>query len=160
MKGDAGVIEHLQKALTMELTAVHQYLLHAHVVADWGLTKLSDQLREEMQEELGHANSLIERIMFLEGEPDVTSLGNVARAQTIKDLFEADLQDEYEARRYYTEAANAAHDAGDLGSRDLFTQLTLDEEGHIDWLETQIGLIERLGEQTYMQTQLGEDAEE
>ena len=160
MKGNPAVLDNLQQALTMELTAVHQYLLHAHVAGDWGLDKLSSKLREEMQEELGHADSLAERIMFLDGEPDMQTMGSVARAQTIKDMFESDLKDEYEARNFYATSANTASEAGDLVTRDLFTRLVHDEEGHIDWLETQVDLIDRLGEPIYLQTQLGESTEE
>lgn len=154
MKGEPKVLDNLQQALTMELTAVHQYLLHSHVVADWGLGKLASQMRDEMQEELTHANDLMERIIFLDGEPDVTSMGKVGRAQTIKDMFEIDLQDEYQARNFYTKAATEADELGDIGTRDLFTQLVHDEEGHIDWLETQLALLEKLGEPIYLQTQL------
>lgn len=160
MKGEEAVLNHLQKALTMEFTAVHQYLLHAHLLDDWGLSALSDKLHEEMEEELGHANKLLQRILFLEGDPDVRSVDSIARAQTVKDMFESDLRDEYEARSYYTKAANACQEAGDIGSRDLFTSLIHDEEGHIDWLETQLGLIDRLGEQSYMQLYVGETGEE
>jgi bacterioferritin len=155
MKGEDAVLEHLQKALTMEFTAVHQYLLHSHVLKDWGLEALGDKMTEEMNEELGHANKLIERMLFLEGNPDMTSMNKVDRSQTLRDMFDADLRDENEARKFYTQAANACHQAGDLVSRDLFTELVHDEEGHIDWLETQIGLIDRLGEQGYTQLQIG-----
>ena len=155
MKGEPKVLQNLQRALTMELTAIHQYLLHSHVVADWGLDKLAASMRAEMQEELTHANDLIERIMFLDGEPDVSALESIGRAQTIKDMFEIDLQDEYEARSFYTKAATEADKAGDIGSRDLFTRLVHDEEGHIDWIETQLGLLQKLGEPTYLQTQMG-----
>lgn len=160
MKGEPEVLENLQRALTMELTAVHQYLLHAHIAADWGLGKLADKLREEMHEELGHADVLAERIVFLDGEPDMQSVDSVARAQTIKDMFECDLKDEYEARAYYTKAASVAQNAGDLVTRDLFTKLVHDEEGHIDWIETQLGLIDRLGESTYLQMQVNVDQED
>jgi bacterioferritin len=159
MKGEPKVLQNLQRALTMELTAIHQYLLHSHVVADWGLDKLAASMRAEMQEELTHANDLIERIMFLDGEPDVSALDAIGRAQGIKDMFEIDLQDEYEARTFYTKAANDADKAGDIGSRDLFSRLVLDEEGHIDWLETQLGLLQRLGEPTYLQSQMGADGQ-
>ena len=91
MKGEPKVLQNLQRALTMELTAIHQYLLHSHVVADWGLDKLAASMRAEMQEELTHANELIERIMFLDGEPDVSALDSIGRAQGIKDMFEIDL---------------------------------------------------------------------
>jgi len=154
MRGDKAVLDHLQQALTMELTAVRQYLLHAHVLADWGLDKLSNKMKEEMQEELGHADVLLARMMFLDGDPDMTGGVGVARPQSLKDMFEADLRDEYEARTYYTAAANTAQKAGDLATRDLFTQLVHDEEGHINWIETQIGLIDRLGEPNYMQMQI------
>ncbi len=162
MKGEPQVLDHLQTALTMELTAVHQYLLHSHIAADWGLSKLADKLREEMHEELGHADVLAERIIFLDGAPDMQSMGSVARAQTIKDMFECALKDENEARAFYTTAANVAQEAGDLVSRDLFTKLVHDEEGHIDWIETQLGLIDRLGEPAYLQMQVNaeEEAEE
>lgn len=156
MQGDKAVLEHLQQALTMELTAVRQYLLHTHIVADWGLDKLSNKMKEEMQEELGHANVLLARIMFLEGDPDMTGGAGVSRPQSLKDMFEADLRDEYEARSYYTTAADTAYKAGDLATRDLFTQLVHDEEGHIDWIETQIGLLSRLGEANYMQMQISD----
>lgn len=159
MKGDDKVLEHLQKALTMEFTAVHQYLLHSHVLKDWGLEALGEKMSEEMEEELGHANMLIERILFLEGNPDMASINKVDRSQTLKDMFEADLRDEHEARKFYTQAAGVCQEAGDLGSRDLFTDLVHDEEGHIDWLETQLGLIDRLGERGYTQLQVGKTAE-
>ncbi|MFP3921824.1 MAG: bacterioferritin [Dichotomicrobium sp.] len=155
MKGEDVVLQQLQKALTMEFTAVHQYLLHSHVLKDWGLEALGDAMTEEMEEELGHANKLMERMLFLEGNPDMTSMNKVDRSQTLKDMFEADLRDEHEARKFYTQAANTCQEAGDLVSRDLFTDLVHDEEGHIDWLETQLGLIDRLGEQGYTQLQVG-----
>ncbi|MEZ5924620.1 MAG: bacterioferritin [Hyphomicrobiaceae bacterium] len=154
MKGDPNVLKHLQTALGMELTAVRQYLLHAHLLADWGLDKLSAQMKQEMQEELGHADQIMTRMMFLEGEPDMKSAESVNRAKSIKDMLEADLQDEIEARRYYTAAARAADEAGDLGTRDLFQRLTLDEEGHIGWLETQLALLGRIGEAAYLQMQV------
>jgi len=151
MKGDKKVLEHLQKALTMELGAVRQYLLHSHVLADWGLDKLAAKMKAEMHEELGHADQFIERMMFLSGEPDLASAEPVARANSLKDLFEADLKDEYEARAFYTKASSVAHDAGDIGSRDLFAAVVLDEEGHIDWLEGQIDLLSRMGEVGFTQ---------
>jgi len=160
MKGDKRVIEHLQTALTMELTTVHQYMLHATVLDDWGLGKLADKMRAEMQEELGHAEQFMTRITFLEGDPDAQSLDKVSRAQSLKDMFAADLQGEIEARKFYTKAAHAAIEAGDLGTQDLFHKITLDEEGHIDWLETQTELLERLGERAYFQLYIAPDTAE
>lgn len=151
MKGNQDVLEHLQTALTMELNAVRQYLLHAHVLADWGMTKLSAKMKEEMQEELGHVDQFMERIIFLEGEPDLVASQGVARAQTLTDMFEADLRDEHEAREFYTKASNVAHEAGDIGTRDLFATIVHDEEGHIAWLEGQLDLLNRLGEVGFMQ---------
>ena len=151
MKGDKKVLEHLQSALTMELGAVRQYLLHSHVLADWGLDKLAAKMKAEMHEELGHADQYIERMLFLNGEPDLASGNPVVRAKTLKEMFEADLKDEYEARTFYTKASDVAHSAGDIGSRDLFAAIVLDEEGHIDWLEGQLDLLKRMGEVGYTQ---------
>jgi bacterioferritin len=156
MKGDPKILEHLQTAITMELTAVHQYLLHAHVVADWGIDELAAKFRSEMREELGHADNYMNRLMFLEGSPDVQTMRPVQRAQTLKDMFDADLRDELEARKFYTLAAQTAEKAGDLGTRDLFAATLKDEEGHIAWLEKQITLMQRLGETAYTQTLLAD----
>ena len=161
MKGDKTVLQNLQTALTMELSAVHQYLLHAHVLDDWGLNGLAAQMREEMDEEMGHAGKFMARMMFLEGEPDAQAMHSVARAQTLKDLFEADLNDEYDARKFYSASAAQAIEADDLGSAELFKQTALDEEGHIDWLENQLVLLEKLGEagfyQLYVKPETGEE---
>jgi len=151
MKGDKTVLKNLQTALTMELTAVHQYLLHAHVLEDWGLNGLGARMRAEMDEEMGHAGLFMARLMFLEGAPDAQTMHSVARAQTLKDMFQADLNDEYEARKFYTESARQAMDAGDLGSAELFKRIGLDEEGHVGWLEGQLALLEKLGEAGFYQ---------
>ena len=160
MKGDEKVLEHLQKALTMELTAVRQYLLHAHVLADWGLDKLAHKMKAEMHEELGHADSYMERMMFLDGDPDLASGERVNRAKSLKDMLEADLKDEYDARTFYTKASDVAHQAGDIGTRDLFAAIAIDEEGHIEWLEGQLDLLNRMGEvgftQMYVTPESGE----
>jgi bacterioferritin len=142
-------IENLNKALQMEMSAAHQYQLHAHVLEDWGLTKLAQQMRKEMQEELGHSDRFIERIMFLKGNPDIAFQKPPHRAKTLVDMFKADLSDEEDAIAFYTKAAKAADEAGDIGSRTLFEQIVMDEEGHKAWLELQIDLIERIGEQAY-----------
>ena len=151
MKGDTNVLKDLQTALTMEFTAAHQYMLHSHVLEDWGLDRLAAKMREEMDEEMGHAQQFMARIMFLDGEPDAQSMNSVARSQSLKDMFEADLRDEFEARSFYTEASNRAHEANDIGTRDMFATIALDEEGHIEWLETQLGLLERMGEPGFYQ---------
>lgn len=150
------VLENLQTALSMELAAVNQYMLHALVADDWGLTKLAAQMREEMSEELGHAQQYAERIIFLNGDPKLEPEKVPARAQALKDMFEADLRDEKDAIKFYTQAAHAAAEAGDIGTRKLFENTALDEEGHMSWLELQISLIERMGEPTYIAMHVGD----
>lgn len=150
MKPHAETPEHLQTALSMELTAVHQYQLHAHVVEDWGVDKLAAKMREEMHEELGHADAYQRRIMFLNGEPKMEAAKVPVRAQVLEDLFEADLADERDAIRFYSEAADSAGKIGDIGTRKLFEATLMDEEGHMAWLETQLQLLKRMGEPAYI----------
>jgi bacterioferritin len=158
MKGEKSILEHLQTALTMELSAVNQYLLHAHVLEDWGLDRLARKMRDEMKEEQGHADRLLDRLMFLEGAPDVGKLNSIGRGNSLRGILEANLRDEMEARGYYTKAAEAAFDKGDLGTRDLFRSLIADEEGHINFLETQLNLFDLIGEAAYAQLQARHDA--
>ena len=143
-------IENLQKALAMEMTAIHQYLLHAHVLEDWGLDLLAAKMREEMNEELGHASRFIDRILFLDGNPRIEAARPPKRAEALNDLFAADLQEEKGAIAFYSQAAMAADEDRDIGTRILFEAIVLDEEGHKDWLARQLGLLERMGEPTYM----------
>jgi len=154
-------IEFLQKAVSMELSAAHQYQLHAHVLEDWGLTKLAAQMREEMQEELGHLDAFMERIMLLKGVPELAFDKPPRKAETLVKMFESDLADEEEAIACYTKAAINAAEVGDIGTRMLFEKIVLDEEGHKSWLELQIDLIRRLGEATYSSkfVVIGEDDE-
>lgn len=146
---NTATIENLQKALQMELSAAHQYQLHAHVLDDWGLDLLAAQMREEMQEELGHSDLFIERLMFLGGRPDLAFAKKPEQADTLAAMFKADLADEEDAIAFYTRAAQQANEVGDIGSRALFEQIALDEEGHKGWLETQLSLLERLGESAF-----------
>ncbi len=143
-------LENLQKALSMEIAAVHQYLLHAHVLEDWGLTQLGAQMREEMQEELGHAGTFINRIMFLGGDPKIEAAKAPHRSESLKDMFEADLADENDAVQFYTVAAQTAANASDVGTRTIFEQILLDEEGHMSWLQLQLDLLQRMGEPAYI----------
>lgn len=158
------VVEDLQTAVKMELTAAHQYQLHAHVLDDWGLGKLAYQMRAEMTEELGHADAFIERIMFLEGEPVLELAQTPRRAATLPEMMQMDLTDETDAIAFYSRAAANAGAVGDIGSRLLFERIAMDEEGHKNWLQTQLALIERLGEKTYsakfMVTEQDEDDDE
>lgn len=140
---------YLQKALHMELTAAHQYQLHAHVLDDWGLDKLAAQMRVEMQEELGHSDLYIARIVFFHGKPDMEFYKKPVQANSLVDMFKSDLADEEEAIEFYTLASQHAAKVGDIGTRTLFEKIVLDEEGHKGWLELQLSLIERLGEKTF-----------
>ena len=142
-------MENLQKALHMELTAAHQYQLHAHVLDDWGLDKLANQMRKEMQEELGHSDDYIARIMFFRGKADLDFYKKPVQADTLVAMFKADLADEEEAIEFYTKASQHAMEVGDIGTRALFERIVLDEEGHKGWLELQLSLIERIGEKAF-----------
>ena len=142
-------LKNLQKALHMELTAAHQYQLHAHVLDDWGLDKLAAQMRNEMQEELTHADTFINRIMFLNGKPDMEFHKKPVAAESLEAMFKADLSDEEGAIAFYTEAAKEAAQQADVGSRTLFEKILLEEEHHKAWLELQLSLLDRLGEKAY-----------
>lgn len=142
-------VENLNKALQMEMSAAHQYQLHAHVLDDWGLDKLAAQMREEMTEEIGHSDRFIERIFFLKGEPEIALAQAPRRTETLVEMFRTDLADEEEAIAFYSQAAKEADEANDIGTRRLFEEIAIDEEGHKAWLELQIGLIERIGEAAY-----------
>lgn len=143
-------IENLQKALSMELTASHQYQLHAAVLDDWGLDLLAKKMREEMQEELGHSDLYLNRILFLKGEPQLTFDKTPVRAESLQSLFKTDMEDEKEAIEFYTKASQQASADSDIGTRQLFEQIVMDEEGHMAWLELQLDLIERMGEAAYI----------
>ena len=142
-------MENLQRALQMELTAAHQYQLHAHVLDDWGLDRLAAQMREEMQEELNHSNEFIERIIFLDGKPEMEFAKKPQQAASLVKMFSEDLADEEGAIAFYTKAAQQANEVGDVGTRTLFEKILLEEEGHKSWLELQLSLIERLGEKAF-----------
>ncbi len=142
-------LKNLQQALSMELTATHQYLLHAHVLEDWGLDRLSNKMNGEVQEELGHASSFIDRILFLDGDPVVSEQKAAKRSKSLTEMFKADLADELASIEFYGKAAAQAGEDGDVGTRRLFERILMDEEGHADWLQTQIELLGRMGEQNY-----------
>jgi len=143
-------IENLQTALAMELTAVNQYLLHAHTLDDWGLDMLAQRMRDEMQEELGHAGQFIERIMFLGGTPELAPTKTPGMAETLKQLFEDDKTEEQGAIEFYSKAASEAAETNDIGTRTLFENIVLDEEGHWDWLDRQLATLKRMGEPAFM----------
>ena len=151
MKGDAKVIEYLNAALRSELTAVSQYWLHYRLQEDWGYGRIADKSRAESIEEMNHADRLIQRIIFLEGHPNLQKLDPLRIGQTLKETLEADLAGEHDARNLYIEARDHCEKVGDYVSKVLFEELIADEEGHIDFLETQIELHDTIGLQNYGQ---------
>jgi bacterioferritin len=149
MKGDPKVIEYLNSAVRSELTAVSQYWLHYRLQEDWGFGRLARKSRAESIEEMHHADTAIARIIFLEGHPNLQKLDPLRIGQTIRETLECDLAAEYDARTLYKEAREYCREAGDYVSMSLFEGLLKDEEGHIDFLETQLGLFDKLGEERY-----------
>lgn len=149
MKGDAKVIEYLNKALRSELTAVSQYWLHYRLQQDWGLGHMAKKSREESIEEMNHADKLIDRIIFLEGHPNLQTLDPLRIGENPKETLECDLAAEKEAQALYKEAREFCNKQGDYISMKLFEELLADEEGHIDFLETQLELFESIGAEKY-----------
>ena len=154
MKGDPKVIEWLNKSLKGELTAINQYFLHSRLFEDWGLDKLAKKSYEESIEEMQHADKLIKRILFLGGLPNLQDLDRLRIGESPKEALECDLSLELDAIPMYRDAVEYAEQVRDYVSRDLFRTILEDEEGHVDWLETQLELIDRLGEKNYFQTQM------
>lgn len=156
MKGDSGVIEHLNKALKLELTTVNQYFLHARMFKNWGFNKIAKIEYEESIDEMKHADMLIDRVLFLEGLPNVQDLGKVMIGETLKECLECDLKAELKAHPVYKDAIAYCEEVRDYGSRDLLEHILKSEEEHIDFLETQLEIIGRIGEERYMQSMMGE----
>ena len=155
MKGDPGVIDYLNKALRHELTAINQYWLHYRLLDNWGYKSLAKQWRKESIEEMEHADKLVERIIFLDGFPNMQVLDPLHIGQTVKEVLDCDLRAEMHARALYEEAATHCHSVKDYVSRDLFEKLMQDEEHHIDFLETQLDLVAKLGLELYAQHHIG-----
>lgn len=149
MQGHEKVIERLNEALFLELGAVNQYWLHYRLCDDWGFKKLAKKEREESIEEMNHADRLIDRIIFLEGHPNLQNVAPLRIGQNVKEVLEADLAGEYDARAAYKESREICRELGDYVSMALFEELLTDEEGHIDFLETQIDLYNSIGEKNY-----------
>nr|WP_113869015.1 bacterioferritin [Brenneria salicis]NMN90326.1 bacterioferritin [Brenneria salicis ATCC 15712 = DSM 30166]RBP58573.1 bacterioferritin [Brenneria salicis ATCC 15712 = DSM 30166]RLM29889.1 bacterioferritin [Brenneria salicis ATCC 15712 = DSM 30166] len=156
MKGDNKVIAHLNKLLGNELVAINQYFLHARMFKNWGLTRLNDHEYHESIDEMKHADRYIERILFLEGIPNLQDLGKLNIGEDVDEIFRSDLQLELDGAQDLREAIEYADSVRDYVSRDLMIEILVDEEGHIDWLETELDLISRLGIQNYLQSQLKE----
>jgi len=154
MKGDSKVVEYLNRGLRSELTAINQYWLHYRLLDNWGLNGLAKKWREESIEEMQHADRFVDRILFLEGFPNMQTLDPLRIGETVPEIVEADLQAEVSARALYQEAAEYCLGVKDYPSRDLFIDLMSDEEGHIDFLETQLDLIKRIGAERYTQAHI------
>jgi len=155
MKGDAKVVEYLNKALRHELTAVNQYWLHYRLLDDWGFKNLAKQWRKESIEEMEHADRLIARIIFLDGFPNLQVLDPLHIGQGVKEVLDCDLAAEISARALYQEAATHCHAVKDYVTKDLFEKLMADEEHHIDFLETQLDLVAKIGVEMYSQHHIG-----
>ena len=156
MRADPKVLEYLNNSLRHELTAVSQYWLHYRMLDNWGYKDLAKKWRKESIEEMEHADTLTARILFLEGQPNFQTINSLRIGQNIKEILEADLDAENEARALYLEAAQYCFTVNDRVSKNLFEKLTSDEEEHIDFLETQLELIKQIGVELYAQKHIGE----
>ncbi len=154
MRGDNKIIEHLNQALANELVAINQYFLHSRRYQDWGLDKLAKKEYDESIEEMRHADWLIQRILFLEGVPNLQRLDKLMIGENTQEMLQSDLNAEIKALGDLKDAIEYAEQQRDFVSRDLFRQILDDEEEHIDWLETQLSLIEQVGIQNYLQKQM------
>ena len=154
MKGDTKVLEALNEILTGELTAINQYFLHAKMCKNWGFHKIGDKIYKESIDEMKHASVLTDRILFLEGMPNLQKLGKLRIGETVKEQLESDLALEMDAIPKLKKAIQLAYDASDHGSRDLFEKILLSEEEHADWIETQLSVINDIGLQNYLSQQL------
>jgi bacterioferritin len=153
MKGSKEVIDALNNALKLELGAVNQYWLHYRRLDDWGFTKIAKKERAESIEEMNHADKLITRIIFLEGFPKMQEIAPLMIGENLKEILECDLKGEYTAQEFYTKSRDLCRDHKDYVSMELFEELLKDEEGHIDFIETQLDLIAKIGIQNYGQLQ-------
>jgi bacterioferritin len=154
MKGDDKIIAHLNQVLKNELTAINQYFLHSRMFRDWGLTKLAEHEYAESVDEMKHADQIIERILFLEGLPNVQDIGKVMIGEDVKEALECDLRMEMKAIPDLRAAVADAEQLKDYVSRDLFRSILDAEEEHVDWLETQLALIDKIGLPNYLQAQM------
>ena len=154
MKGNDEVLTLLNNLLTNELTAINQYFIHAKMCQNWGYQRLAEHIRDESIDEMKHADSIIERILFLEGVPNMQRLSSVRVGETVREQFELDLQVEYEAVKRFNDGVALSVELGDNATRHLLEEMLVSEEDHADWLETQLELMRQVGEQNYLAQQL------
>jgi bacterioferritin len=154
VKGNQKIIDALNSVLLKELTAINQYFLHARMLQDWGLDKLGKLEYEASIDEMKHADQLVQRILFLEGLPNLQKIGKIRIGQNVKEIIECDLEVEYEAVPHLKDCIKLAESEADYVSRDLFASILASEEHHVDWLETQKGLIEKIGLENFIQSQI------
>jgi bacterioferritin len=154
MHGDPEIIEKLNEVLTAELTAINQYFLHGKMQANWGYRKLAEHSREESIDEMKHADSVTDRILYFDGVPNYQRYNPLRIGETVQEQFEADLQVEYDAVQRLNEGIALATAKGDNGTRHLFEKILVEEEDHVDWIETQLETIRQIGLENYLSQQL------
>jgi bacterioferritin len=158
VKGNERVIAYLQEVLKAELTAINQYFLHAEMLNNWGYKRLYAYTRKESIEEMKHAEEVMERILFLDGTPNMSELFPLRIGRNVKEQFENDLKLELEAIPRLNDAIRVATEVGDNGSRELFEEILVDEEEHVDWLEAQLFMIQEVGYPNYLAEQIHKDS--
>ena len=156
MKGDPRILDLLNEVLTGELTAVSQYFLHAKICLNWGFEHLGKKIYAESIDEMRHSDRLIERILFLDGLPNLQKLGKIAVGQTVVEILSSDLAIETQSVVRLNKGIQTARDIGDNGTEELLTRILVDSEKHVDWLESQLELVRQAGEQNYLSQQIRE----
>jgi bacterioferritin len=159
VKGDPKVLAVLQEVLKAELTAINQYFLHAEMCENWGYAKLANYVRKESIDEMKHAEKLMERILYLDGSPNMSDYFKINIGNSVEQQFKNDLQVEYDAVKRLNDGIHLCSAQNDAGSRELLEHILVDEEHHIDWLEAQLELIKQMGIQNYLAQQMGEGEE-